>query len=80
MKTNEATLAASLTSSLAWKDFSNASFKANPFPLYARLRAEAPVLPIMFPRIGRTWLVTRYDDVCYVLKDEERFARIATMR
>ena len=53
-------------------DLTSATFKANPFPLYARLRAESPVFPIMLSR--RTWLVTRYDDVSYVLKDE-RFAK-----
>jgi cytochrome P450 len=51
-------------------DITNASFKANPFPFYARLRTEAPVYPVTLKRYGRTWLVTRYDDVLEVLKDE----------
>jgi cytochrome P450 len=50
-------------------------FKANPYPIYRRLRAEDPVyrtkvafwLPAM-------WVVTRYDDVVNVLKDP-RFSK-----
>src|SRR5271166_1120667 len=45
-------------------------FKADPFPFYARLRDEAPVFPVAVPRMGRAWLVTRYDDVVGALKDE----------
>jgi cytochrome P450 PksS len=48
-------------------------FKANPYPLYARLRAEAPVSKtraFLLP----TWIVTRYDDVLIVLKDR-RFSK-----
>lgn len=45
------------------------SFKANPYPFYARLRNEAPVCPTTFLR-QPTWLVTRYEDVVWVLKDE----------
>lgn len=44
-------------------------FKANPYPFYARLRAEAPVCRTKL--FGKpTWLITRYDDVVAMLKDE----------
>jgi len=52
-------------------------FKADPFPYYARLRAEQPVCHVEFsllPGIHEAWLVTRYDDVVAVLKDS-RFAK-----
>ena len=49
-------------------------FKANPFPFYARLRAEAPVHRVSLPDKRTAWLVARYDDVVAVLKDE-RFAK-----
>ena len=49
-------------------------FKANPFAYYARLRAEAPVFRTVLPTNEIAWLVTRYDDVAFVLKDE-RFAK-----
>ncbi len=50
-------------------------FKANPYPIYSRLRAEAPVYrakpAFWLPAI---WVVTRYDDVVRVLKDP-RFSK-----
>src|SRR5579871_1932975 len=46
-------------------------FKADPFPFYAHLRAEAPVYPVKLPNQKQSvWLVTRYDDVNALLKDE----------
>jgi cytochrome P450 PksS len=45
-------------------------FKANAYPFYARLRAEAPVSRVTFPTGEAAWLITRYDDVAAVLKDE----------
>ena len=51
-------------------DITSAAFKANPFPFYAQLRAEAPVFPVTLPTKQRAWLVTRYDDVLAVFKDE----------
>ncbi|HYB01553.1 MAG TPA: cytochrome P450 [Ktedonobacteraceae bacterium] len=54
-------------------DVTSATFKANPFPFYAQLRAEAPAFPVTVMK-QRAWLITRYDDVLNVLKDE-RFAK-----
>ena len=50
------------------------AFKANPFPFYARLRAEAPAYRMTLPTKESAWLITRYDDVVTVLKDE-RFVK-----
>lgn len=50
-------------------DLAAPQFKANPFPFFARLRAEAPVYPVTLPDRRRAWLVTRYDDVVTALKD-----------
>ena len=63
-------------SSIAPVDVTDAKFKANPFPFYAQLRAEAPVFPVIvpMPKRQRAWLVTRYNDVLDVLKDA-RFAK-----
>ena len=57
-------------------DLTSPRFKADPYPFYARLRAEAPVFPVTVrvPDRRRAWLVTRYDDVSGVLKDS-RFAK-----
>ncbi len=49
-------------------------FKADPFPFYAQLRAEAPVYRTKLPDKRQAWLVTRYDDVAALLKDD-RFAK-----
>lgn len=50
-------------------DLASSQFKANPYPFYARLRADTPVCRTKL--FGQpTWLVTRYDDVWAMLKDE----------
>src|ERR1700722_4021582 len=53
-------------------------FKADPFPFYARLRAEAPVYRTILPTREPAWLVTRYDDAVTVLKDERFVKNTAT--
>jgi cytochrome P450 PksS len=63
-------------SSRAQVNIASPEFKANPFPFYARLRAEAPVYRTTIPTKETAWLVTRYDDVAMVLRDE-RFAKNA---
>jgi cytochrome P450 len=51
-------------------------FKANPFPLLASLRATEPVFRTALPDKTKTpvWLLTRYEDVFALLKDE-RFSK-----
>jgi cytochrome P450 len=51
-------------------------FKANPFPLLAALRATEPVFRTYLPDKTKTpvWLLTRYEDVSALLKDE-RFVK-----
>ncbi len=51
-------------------DLAAPAFKANPFPYYARLRDESPVVRVTLPTREAGWLVTRYDDVTAVLKDD----------
>jgi cytochrome P450 PksS len=55
-------------------NITSAQFKADPYPFYARLRAESPVHRVALPDRQTIWLVTRYDDVAMVLKDE-RFSK-----
>jgi cytochrome P450 len=47
-------------------------FKANPFPFLAALRANQPVYRTSLPDKVKTpiWLITRYEDVNALLKDE----------
>ncbi len=63
-----------MTSNIAFVDLMSQQHKADPFPYYAQLRAEAPVHKTMIHGIGDVWLITRYDDVVAVLKDR-RFAK-----
>jgi len=49
-------------------------FKADPYPTYARLRSSAPVHRATMPDGRGVWLITRYEDVLAVLKDE-RFVK-----
>jgi cytochrome P450 len=44
---------------------------ANPFPVWAQVRAEAPVF--RSPELGMV-VVSRYDDLVHVLKDTETFS------
>ena len=58
-------------SSLVAPDLASPSFKADPYPFYARLRAEAPVyrVTVHVPDRRSAWLVTRYEDVaCHPAK------------
>lgn len=50
------------------------AFKANPFPYFSKWRDQSPVLRIRLPTREFAWLITRYDDVAMVLKDE-RFVK-----
>ncbi|MGI9464265.1 MAG: cytochrome P450 family protein, partial [Aestuariivirgaceae bacterium] len=49
--------------------------KRDPFPFYARLRHETPVVRITTPVLGKLWLITRHADVVACLKDAERFVK-----
>jgi cytochrome P450 PksS len=51
-------------------ELSSPDFKANPYPFYARLRAEAPVCRLTLLDKQSAWLVSRYDDAVAVFKDE----------
>lgn len=50
------------------RDLARPSFKADPYPFYARLRREEPVCRISAVFV-QAWLVTRYDDAVTVLRD-----------
>jgi cytochrome P450 PksS len=51
-------------------NIASVAFKADPYPFYARLRAEEPVYRVTLPDRRPAWLLTRYDDVAAALKDE----------
>jgi cytochrome P450 len=46
-------------------DFSNPAVRANPYPIYAELRRDAPVV-----WTGQNWLISRYEDIIGLMTDE----------
>src|SRR5262245_9225832 len=50
-------------------NLAGADHKANPFPLYARLRKEAPVAQFTGGDKRPAWLIARYSDVAEALRD-----------
>ncbi len=55
-------------------DLTDPQFRIDPYPIYARLRAEAPICRVRAGFFGRAWLITRYDDVAAAIRDE-RFTK-----
>ena len=49
--------------------FADPAFKADPHPVYARWRQEAPVARVRLPTGVTAWLVTRYDEARQALSD-----------
>lgn len=64
---------------LSLPDLSSPSFKANPFPIYARMRDEAPVFRVEL-RDGPAWLVTRHEGCERVLKEPRLSKDMLRMR
>ncbi len=46
-------------------------YRANPYPIFAELRRDAPVY---WAERSKMWVISRYDDVMAVLKDTTRFS------
>jgi cytochrome P450 len=55
-------------------DITSPEFKADADRFYARLRRESPVYRNVLPDGTQVWIVSRYDDVAMVLKDD-RFSK-----
>ncbi|WP_434750961.1 cytochrome P450 family protein [Paenibacillus amylolyticus] len=55
-------------------DFFTASFTQNPYPVYEKLRKDAPLFKVMFPQGEFGWMITRYEDAVQILKDS-RFSK-----
>lgn len=54
--------------------FTTPEFRNDPYPFYARLRREMPIILLNEGRRGRSFYLSRYDDVLMLIKDAERFA------
>jgi pimeloyl-[acyl-carrier protein] synthase len=59
--------------------FRDPGFLDNPYPTYARLREQSPVVPLVRER-STGWLVLRYDDVDAVFRDNRIWKDHSRMR
>ncbi|MCH7728986.1 MAG: cytochrome P450 [Planctomycetes bacterium] len=50
-------------------------YRAKPFEAFGRLREKGTLVPARLPLIGKLWLVTTYDAVDDVLKNDKLFCR-----
>lgn len=64
-----------LKTTLPKVDIGSSEFKADSYAYYARMRDEAPVQRVIVAGGKSVALVTRYDDVAALLKDDTRFAK-----
>ena len=56
-------------------DLFSPTFKADPFPTFARMRQETPIHAHQAPDGSTIWYITRYEDVSAVLRDDENFCK-----
>jgi cytochrome P450 len=54
-------------------------FRSNPYPFYARLRKEHPVIQVVTPDGHLAWLITRYDDALNAFRDKRLSKDIANL-
>ena len=59
-------------------DFCSQGFKQNPFPTFARMREQGPVIRTKFPLFGNVWMATTYDAVNDLLRDHHQFVQSPT--
>lgn len=55
-------------------NFTTPEFRRDPYPFFAQLRREMPIIRLHQGRRGESFYVSRYDDVMALIKDVERFA------
>lgn len=53
-------------------EFLGEGFRINPFPIYRRLREYEPIYQ---DRFQNRWIVSRYEDIWHIYKDEAEFTR-----
>ncbi len=59
---------------------SSQSFRTDPFPTYAALRRDDPVPVVQQPMTGKSWMITRYEDVASALKDPRFTTNMSRVR
>ena len=56
-------------------NLSDLEYRAQPFDAFTRLREQGPLVQARLPFLGKTWLVTTYQGVNDVLKNDQLFCR-----
>ena len=56
-------------------DLSAIEYRARPFEAFGRLRDMGTLVPVRLSFLGKLWLVTTYDAVHEVLKNDKLFCR-----
>ncbi|MGH6972646.1 MAG: cytochrome P450 [Caulobacteraceae bacterium] len=56
-------------------DIESVSFKADPLPTFAAMRAAGPVLPIRISLLGKVWVPTTHAATLALVKDNELFVQ-----
>jgi cytochrome P450 PksS len=54
--------------------FETPAYRRDPYPFYAQLRRDAPLVRMTQGRRGESYYAARYDDVMVLLRDADRFA------
>jgi cytochrome P450 len=57
------------------ENFTSQEFKRNPHPIFEELRDSQPLFKFALPNSINAWMVTRYEDVQEILKDNTRFTK-----
>ena len=56
-------------------DLASPEFKRDPFPTFARMREQGPVIRVRLPILGEVWMATTYEAVNDLLRDHTRFVQ-----
>ena len=56
-------------------DLASPAFKRDPFPTYARMREQGPVIRVRLPLLGEVWMATTHEAVNDLLRDHARFVQ-----
>ncbi len=56
-------------------DLTSPAFKRDPFPTFARMREQGPVIRVRISLVGEVWMATTYEAVNDLLRDHPRFVQ-----
>lgn len=56
-------------------DMQSRASKQDPFPFFAELRDQGPVIPLKLPFVGKVWATTTYEATAAMLKDNALFVQ-----